>query len=40
MGSDDEEEDLIKEEGEYTFENGAVYSGQWLGRLRHGFGKQ
>ena len=29
-----------QEEGEYTFENGAVYNGQWQGRMRHGFGEQ
>ena len=34
-----DDEDLAHEEGEYTFENGAVYNGQWLGRFRHGFGK-
>jgi hypothetical protein len=37
--SDQEDEEEAKyEEGEYTFENGAVYCGQWLGRFRHGTG--
>ena len=35
--SNGKEKDVI-ENGEYTFENGAVYKGQWLGRFRHGFG--
>ena len=37
---DNDANDLQREEGEYTFENGAVYCGQWLGRYRHGYGKQ
>ena len=39
-GRDSEGDPLQKEEGEYTFENGAIYKGQWLGRFRHGYGKQ
>lgn len=29
----------MQDEGEYTFENGAIYNGQWMGNLRHGFGE-
>jgi len=28
----------IEEEGEYVFQNGAVYNGQWKGNQRHGYG--
>ena len=31
---------MQRDQGEYTFENGAIYCGQWLGRYRHGYGKQ
>ena len=34
---EEEEEDI--EEGECNFENGAVYKGLWLGRMRHSYGK-
>jgi hypothetical protein len=38
--SDPDENDPELEQGEYTFENGAVYSGQLKGRFRHGHGVQ
>ena len=28
------------EEGEYVFNNGAIYKGQWKGNMRHGYGVQ
>ena len=30
----------IVDRPEYTFKNGAIYKGQWKGKIRHGFGKQ
>lgn len=39
-GQEEEKEDETQEDGEYTFENGAVYNGQWRGRMRHGHGEQ
>ena len=36
--SDPDEDDPELEQGEYTFENGAIYSGQLKGRFRHGQG--
>ena len=32
------EEANLEFRAEHTFENGAVYKGQWLGDARHGFG--
>jgi hypothetical protein len=28
----------LEERGEIVFKNGAVYSGQWLGDMKHGYG--
>ena len=28
----------IEERGDVVFKNGAVYKGQWLGQMKHGFG--
>ena len=29
---------MIEERGDVVFKNGAVYKGQWLGNMKHGFG--
>lgn len=28
----------LEEKGEVIFKNGAVYKGQWLGDMKHGYG--
>ena len=39
-GGTNNEEGELEFRAEHTFENGAVYKGQWLGEQRHGFGVQ
>ena len=39
-GAEGGEEADLEFRPEYTFENGAVYKGQWAVDLRHGFGVQ
>ena len=30
----------LEDKGEVIFKNGAVYKGQWLGDMKHGYGVQ
>ena len=34
----DGQNNAIEERGDVVFKNGAVYKGQWLGQMKHGFG--
>lgn len=34
------DEGQLEERGEIVFKNGAVYQGQWLGDMKHGYGVQ
>ncbi len=34
----DIDESNLEERGEVHFKNGATYTGQWLGNMKHGFG--
>ena len=36
----DGQNNAIEERGDVVFKNGAVYKGQWLGQMKHGFGVQ
>ena len=36
----DIDESQLEERGEVHFKNGATYTGQWLGNMKHGYGVQ
>ena len=38
MNADSLAGQMIEERGDVVFKNGAVYKGQWLGNMKHGFG--
>jgi len=37
-GSYDPNGQQLEDKGEVVFKNGAVYKGQWLGDMKHGYG--
>lgn len=40
MNMDDIDESQLEERGPVHFKNGATYTGQWLGNMKHGYGQQ
>ena len=40
MNMDDIDESQLEDRGQVHFKNGATYTGQWLGNMKHGWGTQ
>ena len=39
MNMDDIDESQLEDRGQVHFKNGATYTGQWLGNMKHGYGQ-